>query len=399
MKKLLLSSSALTIIVMGINFLFKIYLSYKILKEQIGLFYTFMDVIAIGVMPFSGFKDALVVAYDKSDYSKILFWYKSVFVIIALVILMVEIGYYTVSQFSYPLPFLILLFVLNSYMIYLSYLNASQKKYTVMLFENLVMAVGLVGGFLISSLYIDEIYALFFGYMLAYISRIFYLKLISNMELSDKKSSFSIAKDFFKNTAYSSLMYFFSGLFINISGIVFLYFYHDKAVLGEYQVVVRSIFFALVAIFVFPLNTFTFPQISKLIADKKFSEIVRIEKKLINYLILFFLLLLLSTLFTKYIISFVFPVAYAQSYIMLNWMLPFLPFIAYTTFALNIIKGANRFDLALIVRVAGSVLFFVVFYLFYKIGTDASKTLVLSLDSAFFVMFLCSLLFRRKVLQ
>ena len=58
MKKLLLSSSFITLIVMGLNFFFKIYLSYEISKEDIGLFWTFLDVVAVGVMLFSGFKDS-----------------------------------------------------------------------------------------------------------------------------------------------------------------------------------------------------------------------------------------------------------------------------------------------------------------------------------------------------
>jgi O-antigen/teichoic acid export membrane protein len=399
MKKLLLSSSLITILVMGINFLFKIYLSYKISKEELGVFYTFMDIISVAIMFFSGFKDSLVVAYDKKNYEKVIFWYKRIFVILTIILLLIEIVYYNTLSFPYPTYFLILLFIVNSYMIYLSYLNASQKKYKIMLFENLIMALGLISGFFIASLFTNGVNLLFIGFLSAYITRILYLKIFSDMIIKEKKCNFLDVKDFFKNSLLSSLMYSFSGLFISMSGVIFLYFYNNHNILGEYQVVVRSIFFSLVAIFVFPLNSFTFPQISKFIANNENYEIDRIEKKLIKYLIFFFLLLCISTFFTKYLISFVFPLTYKDSYKLLNYMLPFLPFIAYTTFALNIIKGTNRFDLALIVRIIGSVIFFIMFYIFYKLNFEEGKTLIFSIDSAFFIMFLSSTFYRKKVLK
>ncbi|GAX86855.1 conserved hypothetical protein [Lebetimonas natsushimae] len=396
MKKLLFSASFITILVMGINFLFKIYLSYKIDKNELGLFYTFMDVISVGIMLFSGFKDSLVVAYDNEDFEKIFFWYKRIFWGLVLILMGGELFYYSKLSFNYPVYFLILLFLANSYMIYLSYLNAAFKNYKVMLFENLVMSIGLILGYFIFSF---SKYVLFFAFLTSYMGRILYLKIFGNLRLKEKKASFLEVKNFFKNSLLSSLMYFFSGLFVSLSAITFLYFYDNKDILSEYHVVVRSIFFSLVAIFVFPLNTFTFPHISKFIAEGKFYEILRIEKKLFRYLFIFFILLIFSTFFTKFGIELVFPISYKESYKMLNLMLPFLPFIAYTTFALNILKGFNRFDLALIVRIAGSLTFFMVFYFLFKINVTPNKTLIFSLDSAFFVMFLISFIFRIKVLK
>jgi len=399
MKKLILKSSVLTIMVMAINFIFKIYMSYKYPKETIGVFYTFLDLVTIGITLFSGFRDALVVAFDRSDYRKTLFWYRRIFAIITTAILILELLYYFTSYFTYPTVFLIAIFLANSYMVYLSYLNTSQKQYKTMLFENLVMSIGLIIGFFLVSLYFDDIYALFAAYIVSYSSRIIYLKVFSEMSISEEKSGLSEAIDFLKNSALSSAMYFFSGFFISASGIVFLYFYSDKELLADYQVVARSIFFALVAIFVYPLNRYTFPYISKYIANNDTFEIVRIEKKLVVYLLVFAAVLFFSTLFTKPIIGLIYPDTYAYSYKMLNLMLPFLPFIAYTTFALNIIKGADRFDLAMYVRMAGSIFFFLTFFFLYKLSVDPKMTLVLSLDVAFLSMFLFSIYFRLKVLS
>ena len=384
---------------MGLNFLFKIFLSYKISKEEIGYFYTFMDLISIGIMFFSGFKDALIRAYDKEDFQVIKFWYMVIFWALFVVVLVGEIIYFKHSDFSYPLYTLLSLFFVNSLMIFLSYLNASYKNYKIMLFENLIMASGLIGSFFILTLFFNNMYALIFAFLGSFLIRISYLYFNLPEKLFLKRYSFDDnVKSFLKDTTLSGLMYFFSGIFIGASGLVILNLFDDKIVLAEYQVVVKSIFFSLVAVFVFPLNTFTFPQISKLISSKMYEEIARIEKKLQKYLLLFIAILSIGTLFTKYVIAFVFPSDYVQSYKMLNTLLPFLPFLAYTTFTINIIKAFDRFDLALYVRLVGAILFFVSIYIFYLLKFNAS-CVVYSLDLSFIGMFLLSYFYKQRLLS
>ena len=397
MKKLLLSSSFITLIVMGLNFFFKIYLSYKISKEDIGLFWTFLDVVAVGVMLFSGFKDSLILAFDRDRFQKIFTLYCISFIVLFMLVILGDYFYYRTLSLSYPSYYLISLLIVNLGMIFLSYLNAAHKAYNIMLFENLVMALSLIGSFFILQNFLESIEALFFAYLLSYLSRAFYIFVRSSISWKFEKFSFSEGRDFLRNTLYSGGMYFFSGLFISMSGIIMLKLFEDTVTLGEYQVVVRSIFFSLVAVFVFPLNTFTFPILSKLTAQKEMSEIYRIEKKLSWYLLLFFLLLLASTSISKYIIGFIFPLEYQESYKMLNTLLPMLPFIAATTFYLNIIKGFDRFDLALYVRFFGTLLFFSSIMLFYLLNFDASS-IVYSLDISFFGMFLLAYIFKKRVL-
>jgi len=397
MKKLLLSSSLITLLVMGINFLFKIYLSYKISKEDIGLFWTFLDVVAVGVMLFSGFKDSLILAYDKEDFKKTFFIYIVSFGGLLFIVIFAELMYYQTLAFEYPLYYLFMLLFTNLLMIFLSYLNTAYKGYSVMLFENLVMALSLVGSFFILQNFLSTIEALLYATVGSYILRSVYIFYGTSIIWHYSRSSFQESKSFFKNIVYSGGVYFFSGLFISMSGIVLLKLFQNTSILAEYQVVVRSIFFSLVAVFVYPLNSFTFPQISNFIAQGNISEIVRIEKKLYFALLLFFALLLLSTLFTKYIIGFIFPLEYQESYKMLNILLPMLPFIAATTFYLNIIKGFDRFDLALYVRFFGTLLFFSSIMLFYLLNFDASS-IVYSLDISFFGMFLLAYIFKKRVL-
>ncbi len=395
MNKLLLSASSITVLVMGMNFIFKIYLSHQIDKNSLAVFYTFVDVVSIVLMLFSGFKDTLVKAYDEGMFEKVSFWYLLVVIFGVVASFGVLALFYDNVGLKVALKYFIMFLLLNSAVIFVSYANTAHKNYRVMLFENFVTVVGLIVSFFILKTFLDGFLLVFYSFLGSLIVRLIYLILFKNFSFSLKMTRFDESiKFFFKNSLYSSLMYFFSILFISLSSVVLLKLYHDTNVLGNFQVVVKSIFFSLVAVFVFPLNTYLFPEISKLMSEKRFDVIIHLEKKLLRYLLLFFVFLVVSTFFTKFAISLLYPKEYIDSYKMLNAMLPFLPFIAYTTFALNIIKGANRFDLALIVRVVGSAIFFVVVFLLYFFNFDASY-IVVALDGAFVSMAFLSFYYKR----
>jgi len=401
MRKFLLFAPFLSTFAMGLNFLFKIFLSYEIDKGELGLFYTLMDMIGIGTLFFSGFKDSLVVAYDSSDFAKVFFLYKRIFVVLGILLLVPSIYFFSMLFPNYPIFLFVILFFVNCYAIYISYLNRALKNYSVMLFENIIMSLGLFLGFFVLSYIplLPSVSKLFLIYIVAYIVKVIYIRGFLKLDLKERKIPFSEGKEFLINTLLNSLTYFFSGLYVNLSSIIFLYFYGDNNALGEYQVVVKGIYFSLVAIFVFPLNTFTLPQISKLIANNRNLEISIIERKLVKHLIVFLLVILALMCFTKYAVELLFPSSYRESYRMLNLMLPTLPIVAYTTFALNILKGFNKFNLALIVRLLGSITFPIVFFLLYSLNVSPGKNIVLSLDSSFIAMFVASVIFRMRIMQ
>ncbi|BCD62561.1 hypothetical protein NitYY0826_C1439 [Nitratiruptor sp. YY08-26] len=400
MKRLLLSSSFITVLVMSINFLFKIYLSYKISKHELGLFYTFMDLIAIGIMVFSGFKDSLVKAFDEEYFKGVVYWYLLSFWGLFIIICYFEVIYYNyIFEYKiFPLYYLVIMLFANALAIFFSYFNAAWKQYKVMLFENLFMALGLVGSFFIFNSFFDGLHSLFFAFVFSYFLKVFFINKFSQFKFSYEKLSLYKVKDFFKNNILTALMYFFSGLGISLASLIIIKLFRDIDFLSEYQVVIRSIFFSLVAIFVFPLNSFTFPEISKLIAQDMIDEINRIDRKLIFYLSIFFLVIIASLFLTPYIVKFIFPKEYEKSYKMLNLLLPTLPFLAYTTFSLNILKGFNRFDMALRVRVFGFLLFLSVVMLFYIVHFDA-KSVIYSFVISFLGMFLLALKYKKRLLD
>jgi len=102
--------------------------------------------------------------------------------------------------------------------------------------------------------------------------------------------------------------------------------------------------------------------------------------------------------FTKWVITLIFPEEYKNSYIMLNMMLPMLPFIVYTSFSINIIKSFNRFDIALYIRMIGSLLFFISIIILYFLDIDA-MSIVYGLDISFLGMFGLSYFYKTRLLR
>ncbi len=398
MTKLIFSSSFITTLIMCVNFLFKIYISHIYAKNALGIYYTFLDIVSLGVTFLSGFKDSLIVAFDRFNKNEVFYVYLVSFITASSIVFMVDTVYFIQLKFSFPIILFFMLFVLNLAMIFFSYLNSALKNYKVMLFESLVMSMGYIFSFVIFYFFIKNIYALIYAIAFSYIMRILYLLFFKRESLKLKITNLTEYKVFFINTLLSSLMYFFSGLFVSMSGIVIWKLFHDTSLLSEYQVVVRSIFFSLVAIFVFPLNSMLFPQISALIAGRQFNEIQRIEKKMFRYMMLFWSLLIILLFLMKYIIIILFPPSYNHSYIYINYMLMFLPLIAYTTFALNIIKAFNRFDFALYVRLFGSLIFFISIGIFYFAGFSA-KFIFVSFDLAFASMAMMSFYYKKRLLK
>ncbi len=402
MKNIISKSIFLTVIVIIVNFGFKIYLSYHISKEQIGLFYTSIDIVSVASLLFAGYKDSMIKVFADENFNKVKNYifrqYILMVVFLVPVLYLVFENYHDISLL-YPVTLFLLFFVVSQVSHYYSYLNVAHRNYNSMLYEKIVKAVGLLLSFFFLSLFYPLVQALILSYILQLTLHIIYMRITSPhiYFISFKQNSKSLYHSFLKNYSISTMTSFFGSISIYLSAIIMFYLYADSTILAQYQVVVKSIFFALVTIFVHPIAAYTLPELSKFIVQQNYGEIKRLDRKLQKYLLLFFVFILFSTLFSKWGIGLIFPKDYIESYKMLNIMLPLLPFITYTSFTINIIKGFNRFGLALMVRIIGSMIFFISIYLFNLFSFDATSV-VYSLDLSFFSMFLLSYYYKKRLL-
>ena len=403
MKAIISKSMMLTMAVIIVNFGFKIYLSYHISKEDIGLFYTSIDIVSVASLFFTGYKDSMIKVFAEGNFFVVknyIFRQYLIMVLIFLPILYLIFKNYQDMNILYSVTLFLLFFVVSQISNYYSYLNVAHRNYNSMLYEKSIKAIGLILSFVVLMRFYSLTTALILAYIVQLSMHIIYIKITSPhiYFLKAKDSDIKIYKKFLKNFQISTITSFFGSVSIYLSAIILFYLYADSDTLAQYQVVVKSIFFALVSVFVHPITAYTFPELSKLIAQKNYSEVKILDKNIHKYLGLFFILILFSTLFTQYGVSLIFPSDYNQSYKMLNILLPILPFIAYTSFAINIIKGFDHFELALMVRIGGSIVFFGSIYLLYLFGFDA-KSIVYSLDLSFFAMFLHAYYYKQRLLK
>lgn len=400
MKKIISKSILLSIGVILVNFGFKIYLSYRLPKEQIGIFYTQLDMVTAAALFFSGYKDSLIRIVTEERFSRIGKRIVRTYALTTLLLLPILYLVYVKSGTALFRPeFFLLFFIATQISNYYSYLNAAYRNYDSMLYEKSVKAVTLVAAFALYSGFFEAVTALILAYVTQPVVHTLYIYKTSPrlFFLRCGAEAGPLYRAFLKNCTLATLTTFLGSATVTLSGIVMLWLYDDGGILSEYQVVAKSVFFALIVVFVHPLAAYTFPEISKWIASGKFWEIRRFDGILKKYLLLFMMLLLGATFLTPYAVAALFPPEYLHAYVLLNTLIPLLPFIVYTSFAINVLKGFDRFDLALYVRAWGSAVFFFCIVLLYRAGVDA-MSVVYSLDVSFFAMFLLAWYYKRRVL-
>ncbi len=403
MKSIISKSILLTIFVTAINFGFKIYLSYHISKDKLGIFYTLLDLVSIVALFFTGYKDSMIKVYSEKKFFEVYRYIVRNYLAVSIASVLVLLLLYNLQNNQnkiFSVYLLLLFFIATQISNFYSYLNVAYKNYNSMLYEKSIKALSLVLSFVILSKYFDNLNALIVAYILQMFIHTIYIYITSPniFFMPENFVNIDTYKKFMKNYLLATVTSFLGSISIYMSAIIMLYFFNSSDILSEYQVVVKSIFFALVAIFAHPVASYTFPEVSRFISENRYYEVTRMEKVLQKYLLLMFLLILVGLFFTKTVIGLIFPVSYQNSYKLLNLMLPFLPFIIYTSFLVNILKGFDRFDLALWVRVIGNITFFIIIALLYLFGLD-EKSIIYSLDISFLLMFFSALYFKGRLLS
>jgi O-antigen/teichoic acid export membrane protein len=141
--------------------------------------------------------------------------------------------------------------------------------------------------------------------------------------------------------------------------------YGNTDELAEFQVVARSIYFALVSVFSWPLGRFMFPEFSSLIGDKQYKTLYNLRMKFIKLLIVFGLLVISGCwILSKIVIAYLFPIEYLNSYKMLNILIVALPFVMYQNFSESIIKAVGDYKTNLIIKSSGIILFILSYMIF-----------------------------------
>jgi hypothetical protein len=416
LKISLLLNSSVTLLAILINFIFKIYLTRKFPSNELVVYYTIIDIVTLAMRFFIGFKDALVTTYNKiiDTYNKIRFL--NIFTIL-FTIFIAFVGFCIIPFSRYFLMFgdingsqinwlyLSFLFIILSFNSYIDNLLLL-RKYNIMLSILSIAKVILFVLVIFLETIIVKDYARYNVLIITFISVEFIIFLIGCFTIFIKldKKYIKMVITYYKfdfkerNIIENIKMSFVSSFGFFIYGVllfapVFMMTREENiAELGNFQVVARSIYFALISICSWPLGRFLFPHISRLIGYKNFIEVKIIQRKIIILLIIFGVASITSCwLLSKMIIGYIFPEQYINSYEMINILIVALPFVMYVNFSDSIIKSYGLYNIIIVIRAVGLLSFIFMYYILYFIEVEYASiySFVLSMLSIFVVSAYC----------
>lgn len=387
LKFAVLLNSSVTMIIMIINFAFKIFLAKHFSQFNLVAYYTIIDMFSLLTRVFAGYKDALVTLYFKSeDKTKILQLFTTLFsyvvLFIAFVMIPFVVNFYLVAkigQLQISWIYISILFLLMNVVAYFGYLLLVQKAYKIISIYDMLKSLLIIISiflFYIVFKFDASCRTLILATVVANVMLLFYLlwhkgTIFGNTKISEiftmKMPNFldDTKKKFIALTFMASSSYFLYGLLLFAPVFVMLHM-QELEDLANFQVVARSLYFALVAIFSWPLGRFLLPELSSKLEKRDFDGITVLKKKFIKLLVPFSLLLILGCWFSsKYIIALMFPDIYIDSYKMLNILIVGLPFVMYTNFSSSLIKATGSYKILIMIDIAALFVFTLAFLAFY----------------------------------
>ncbi len=373
-------SSAMTFAGILLNFGFKIYLARFMEKQELVIFYLVMDLILLVTYLFVGYKDVFVQQLNNQENKSAIFALSNWFLtacMIPIVFLFIPIAnnFYLEPRFdSYQIAsiFLVLLFVTNSV---ISHLNNTLYAYREYKFAAIVELSGstlIILSFLVITLSSSEmaghqilVLATLSGYVATVALQTFGISfrlrsLVGTMISFKRTWKQDERRHFINSTNLASMEYFSHRLPILVTPFLMLQFYHLDD-LGDFQVVARPIYLALVAVCVEPIYRILFPEFSSMMANHEIEKIRTIRQRFLLYLIVFTVAIISGTwLLAEPVIIWLFTDNYAESHKMLNILIIAIPLSCYRAMSFAILKGAGMFKQTMMIRVASALVFILV---------------------------------------
>jgi O-antigen/teichoic acid export membrane protein len=369
---------------------------------------------------FAGYKDALITVYNQHrDKMKILQLFTSLFIYvvgsIAFVIIPLGTIYYIepkINNFELSWVYVSSLFIVMNIVAYFSYLFLVQKAYKIISIYEILKSILVVVIILFFYKILDfkaSYQTLIYATIVAYSILLFYFvrnkdRVLEKLKLSDivtmKIPTFNddTKSKFITLTFMASGSYFIYGLLLFAPVFVMLHFQQIDE-LANFQVVARSIYFALIAIFSWPLGRFLFPELSSMIEKKEFIEVVKLRKRFVKFLFFFAPLLIVGCwMSSEYIIKIMFPHIYADSYMMLNILIVAIPFIMYTNFSTSIIKAVGLYKTVIMIDIFAIIVYILSFLILKFIFYMELSSLYAFVVSMIFI-FIVSYYYEQKIIS
>ncbi len=397
MKTIIAKSLVFTTIGIIINFIFKAMAAKLIAKEELGLFFTTIDIFSFTLLILVGFRSSMVVCFAKTkDDINIINIFRYFLFVVIFISWLIVIPYLK-HKMGVHIHYWYLVFLMLSMglVAYLGNQIAMYRHYNIMnkvtLIEPILTLLWFLFAYYVAG--IHSYHALFVSAVMATLgvaAFMYYSKRNLHKEPSFKSVEMNAnMKQFLKNSLISTLE-FGSSIFMIYLSVVLIMKYYTLDNLADFQVVVKTIFVYMILLFVFPVFRFILPELSKLINTNKHQEIAKIKKEFFIFsFIIATSLFLLIWFFGSFLITWAFSAEYIQSETMLLHLSPFFIFVMLNAYNIAYIKASGKFWWAFFLRIGGNFMVLISFYTL-QLFSDSIIIVILSLIWGYVGMFLVS---------
>ena len=405
-KQAFFQNSAATIASIIIGLSFKIWLAHEVVKSDLALFNTIIDVILLALILMTGFRSSMVVTYSKikndRDIINVFRFSLLVMVLFTWGIVLPYIKYKMHINISY-FQFVVIILAIGL-KVYFTNLIAMYRLYpisnkvtwlepvsNVICFIFCYFLLGfsplksLFLGFTLSSLFVA-------GFMYKHLNKTISTRSLNKVTFNPEIVGF-IKKSFIAALeAASSILMIYITILLTIN-----HFSIDE--LGDFQVVVRPMFTYLTLLLVFPIYKFVLPELAVCVRNNDIDQIKKMKswlyKLAISFSVCFFIIMLF---FADTIVGVLFSDNYIGAVPILIHFSVFFVFMMLNAFQLAYIKSNGFFLQSLIIRIAGIVTLVSSFY-FYMQFTQNVVSIISALGTGYLTMFLFSSIVERKILK
>ncbi|HFC92499.1 MAG TPA: hypothetical protein ENJ51_06775 [Leucothrix mucor] len=404
MKIIIAKSLLFTSMGLVLNFIFKSMAAKLIEKEELGLFFTAIDVFSLTLLLLVGFRSSMVVCYSKTkddiNITNIFRYFLFVIVFVSWLLVIPYLKHKMGINIHYW--YLVFLMLSMGLVVYLGNQIAMYRHYNIINKITLIEPSLVLGWFIIAyyGVGVRGYHALFISSVMGTLGVAAYIffarRNLSKEPVFRRIEMTEEMRKFLKNSIISTLEFGSSIVMIYLS-IILIMHYYTLDDLANFQVVVKTIFVAMISLFVFPIFRFILPELAELINSDKHQEIAKLKKEIYRFSIAVSIIFFLAALlFAESLIAWAFSEEYKQSYTMLLHLSPFFVFVMLNAYNISYIKASGKFWWAFFLRVSGSFMVLLSFYLL-KQFSDSIIIVALSLIWGYVGMFIISFLLERRL--
>lgn len=395
-----------TLVSIAIGFGFKVWLAQWVVKADLALYHTVVDIISLSLILMTGFRASMVVSYSQTQNDKdITNLFRYSLIVMVLLTWGVVLPYIKHKLHIDVAYFHLVGIILGMGLkVYFTNQIAMYRMYNISNKVTWLEPLGQVVAFMICYYLLRQsaIASLFYSLMLSSLAVAGYMfvrrrKLIATTPLGSVSMTPSLKN--FMQKSFTSALEAGASLFMIYITVLLTIGHFSVDELGDFQVVVRPVIAYLTLLFVFPIYRFVLPELAVCVRQQQVEQVRLIKRWVYKVSILVSLSFFLSMLLCgQLLVDTLFPASYSKAAPVLMHFSMFFIFMMLNGYQLAYIKARGLFLHSLFIRISG-ILALIGSYYGYTRLTDNVVAVILALGSGYLVMFILSTVIEHKVIK